>query len=462
MTADDITARLTTFWVGTKQLNLAELERYYYGTQSLSDNGMFTTDQMGKPDLTRFFRPVNYCAAIIDEPVGYLTSGRVRITSENPRAQAWAESYYNRRIRPRFDDLVRWQGLYGEAFGYFWTDRQGISRGLKMDVLAPVEGGNRRVAADYGGMDSEELTRAVIYRRHALDTTGRMEEYRITLTPDRIVVEKREVNTQSGADLPKAWQLVSDDENPANALPLVPFFNPTPSDILNFIPIQDDLDKLRVDIRLAREYYGQPAWATDAMDVPQDVEVGAGRILYGGNFQLFPPPALKPLLDERDMLLEDGAKTAKSLVLLSEMGQAPSGIALQYRQQSFQEKLAGKAQRLATGSELALTTAARLLAHDPEMYELETRALEPQDVPSAAELGTAEFGVTIEPNIPADEEANTRIASMWVNDLGASRKTALGKAGIEDPEAELERALEERESEWSPPSFVPGELTEDA
>lgn len=453
--ADEVTQHLTSFWVGTRQINLAELERYYYATQTPRDNGMFTTSQLDRQDVMRFFKPINYVAAVVDEPVGYLASGRFRVTSENPRAQAWAERYFNRRIRPRMDDLIRWQALYGEAFLYLWTDHEGISKGLKVDVLPPVEGGSRRVAADYGTQDAEELTQAVIYRQQPQDTTGKIDEYRVTLTTELIRVEKREAHTQHGTT--RGWELISEHRNAINALPLIPFFNSTPSDILNMIQIQDDLDKLHLDLRLAREYYGQPFLTTDAHNIPDGLRVGPGRILFGGKYEMHNPPNLQSLMEERDALLEAGAKITKSLVLLSEMGNAPSGLALQYRQQSFQERLFSKAQRLEAGLELTLMTAARLCATDPVLFKYEQRGLKPGDVPSPADLEGADFSVALEPNIPADEQANAEIASKWLNELGTSRETALGKAGVEDPAGEIERAASEQEREMSYKPAEPGE-----
>lgn len=454
----EITNQLTSFWLGTREVNLAELERYYDGTQTIADNGMLTTEQQEKSDVTRFFRVVNYLAAVVDEPVGYLANGRVQIGARDDALAAWAQDYYSRRLAPRMDDAVRWQGLYGEAYFYLWTDREGASRGLKADVIPPVEAGSKRVEADYGNQDPEELTAAVIYRRVPMDSKGGFEEYRITVSLERIVVEKRVVEKRGAAYRgAQTWELVTDTPNAARVLPVVPVFNPTPSDVLNMIPIQNDLDKLHLDLRLAREYYGLPILTTDAHDVG-DLEIGPGRLLYGGAFTQFPPPSLQPLLDERDMLLESAAKITKSLTLLSEMGQAPSGIALQYRQQAFQERLRAKAQRLEAALSLALKTAASILAHDTELYRLETARLDA--APGAEALKGAHFDVVLEPAIPADEKSNAEIASLWLNELGVRHVTALAKAGIENPQTEAEEAEKERQTEMAPRRSEAGQLDE--
>jgi hypothetical protein len=445
--SDGITTALTSFWLGTRELNLAELERYYYGTQTTLDNGMLTTEQLSRADVTRFFKPVNYLAAVVDEPVGYLANGNMRITAgENERLEEWAQSYYHRRISPRLDDVVRWQGLYGEAFLYLWTDREGSSRGLKVDAMAPIEGGKKRVVADYGSQDAEELTAAVLYKRVPIDSRGGFAEYRITVTPTRVLVEKRILqHGRSGSG--EQWQVESDDVNASGALPVIPIFNPTPSDVLNMIPIQDDLDKLHLDMRLAREFGGYPMLATTGADPGPNLQVGPGRILFGGDFKRIEAAGIEPFLAERDALLEGAAKITKSLTLLTESGNSQSGIALKYRQQAFLERLTGKAQRLDTATALALQTAARILAVDAEMYAAETRRLKAP--PSQAELASAEFDCVLAPAIPADELAAAQVAQIW-DSIGVSRETVFGKLGIEKPLEEMERVEQEMDRDITP------------
>lgn len=461
--SNSITAGLTSFWLGTRTLNLAELERYYYGTQTTADNGMLTTWQKSQADVTRFFKPVNYIAAVVDEPVGYLAHGRFRITAGDERLEAWAEDYVSRRVSPRLDDAIRWQSLYGEAYLYLWTDKEGASKGLKLDVIPPIEGGSARALADYGGQDPEELTAAVLFKRVPVDSRRGFEEYKITVTASRIVVEKRRLEaTERGGASPTAtqWQPVSDEPNPAGVLPVVPLFNPTPSDVLNMIPIQDDLDKLHLDMRMAREYGGFPMLATDADSTTADLQVGPGRILTGGSFTRIEPASIQAFLDERQALLESAAKITKSLTLLTESGGNESGVALKFRQQAFLERLHGKAQRLGTATEHVLTVASRILSVDRELYELETARVE--DAPSPEVLRDAVFTVEVEPNLPADELAQAQIAQIW-DSIGFARETVFAKAGAENPTEEAEKAEDERESMSVPvrlpPGMVPTEVT---
>jgi hypothetical protein len=457
-TGTHIADTLTSFWLGTQQYNLTTFETYYYGQQTARD-GMLTTTQAAKPDINRFWQPVNYTATVIDEPVGYLANGRVRITTDDERLTAWANDYHNRRIRARHDDLVRWRGIYGDAYLYYWTDYNGHPRGLKVDCIPPVENGKRRVAADYGGQDPEELTKAVILKTLPADTTGAMDEYRITVTPTEVTVETRKITGNARGSF-GTFTLVSRAPNPANVLPIVPVFNPIPSDILDFINIQNDLDKLHLDLRLSREYHGLPLLTTTGMDVP-DLSVGAGQLLYGGDFKRLDPPTNDGMMAERDALLHSGALITRSLALSNQSGRALSGVAVRFLQQNFEARLLAKAQRVETGLENALSVAARLIAADTRLYELEVRDLPGTPRPTADQLRNAVFEVRLEPNVPADEKANAEIAAIWLNQLGVSRETAFGKAGIENPAAEVERAEMEREAQAAPAPVEPGMLDAD-
>ena len=456
--SDNITQHLTSFWLGTQQYNLTTFETYYYGQQTARD-GMLTSTQAAQADVTRFWRPINYSAAIIDEPVGYLANGRIRITSDDDALTAWANDYHNRRIRARLDDLTRWQALYGEAFLYLWTDYDGRDQGLKVDAVPPVENGKRRVMADYGGQDPEELTRAVLFKLAPVDTAGAMDEYRITVTIDVVRVERRRVSSAFASGYGQ-YTLVSESANPAGVLPMIPFFNPIPSDILDFMSIQDDLDKLHLDMRLSREYHGVPLITTTA-DSAAGLEVGAGRIFYGGDFKRLDPPSNEAMLAELNQLLQSGAMICRSLALANRTGVALSGHALRFLQQNFESRLMAKAQRLETGLENALWAAARLIAADARLYALEARDLPDVGRPSMAQLAAADFAVTLEPAIPADEKSNAEVAGIWFNQLGVSQETALGKAGVENPAAEVERAMAERDAAMAARPVIAGANDED-
>jgi uncharacterized protein YggU (UPF0235/DUF167 family) len=105
--------------------------------------------------------------------------------------------------------------------------------------------------------------------------------------------------------------------------------------------------------------------------------------------------------------------------------------------------------------ELALTTAARITSQDARLLKLESRGLE--QAVTANDLTDAEFAVTLEPVIPADGKANAEVAAILLNQLGSSQETALGKAGIEEPAKEIERAQKEREAEMVMPPVEAGD-----
>lgn len=456
---DDIIKSLTTSWLNTADTNLHRLERYYLANQSLADNGMFTAADQADGAVRRLFKPINITSMVVDEPVASLASGKVKVTSNsaNERLELWAADYYRRRIRARMDDLARWQGLYGEAYLYLWTDREGRSKGLKTMALAPVSGGSPRVLADYGGEDPEELTAAVMYSMNPIGVSGGVVEYRTIVTADWVRVDKRERKKGNAMTLAEGrWELVREGPNDAGVIPVIPVWNSTPSDVQHVLQAQDDYDKLLVNWRSSEEFVGFPTWATDGHIGDEPVSVGPNKIMSGGNWSVLETPGIEPFVERRQVILDDAAKLSSSIKLAQESGATMSGVALQYLQRSFTDKLEGKAALLAAMLQTALWTAARILAVDSELYAIETVNL--GEPPSAAELAEAEFTVSLIPNVPADAKADAERASILLNDLGASRETALAVAGVENPQEEIERALAERDAERLPPVVVPGQL----
>lgn len=457
---DEIIKALTSSWLNTANEHLARLERYYHRKQSMRDNGMFTRADLADPVMQRLFKPVNIVALVVDEPVADLASGKVTIVSNdgNARVEAWASDYFRRRIRGRMDELVRWQGLYGESYLYLWTDREGRSRGLKTMALAPVNGGAPRVLADYGGEDPEELTAAVLFSSNPLDLSGGVVEYRAIVTAELIRVDKRERKKgEASSLLTRDWQQVRETPNPAGVVPVIPVWNDTPSDVENILQAQDDYDKLLVSWRSAEEYVGFPTWAVNGQMNPNEpLNVGPNQVLTGGEWSVLQAPSIQPFIDRRGVIFSDAAALSSSIKLSDKSGVAVSGVALQYLQRGFTSKLEGKARLLGNAIELALWTAARILAEDAELFAIETANL--KEPPTPADLAAAELSVTLQPNVPADAKADAETASIWFNDLGVSQETALGRAGVENPQEEIERANAEAEAQRQPRAPAPGEL----
>lgn len=457
---DEIIKRLTSSWLATADANLARNERYYDAKQTLVDNGMFTAADQAEPAVKRLFQPINLVSVVINEPVASLASGKLTVISNsgNPRIELWAADYYRRRIRSRMDDWFRWSGLFGESYLYLWTDREGRSRGLKTMVLPPVNGGVPRVLADYGGEDPEELTAAVMYSMNPIGISGGVVEFRTIVTATDIRVDKRERKRGQPASLTNDdWELVREGPNAAGVLPVIPLWNPTPSDITDVIQSQDDYDKLLVNWRSAEEFVGFPAWATDAhLDDSSPVSVGPNKIMSGGNWSVLDTPGIEPFVQRRQVILEDAANAASSVKLARIAGAAVSGVALQYLQRSFTDKLEGKAALGSSAVELALWTAARILAVDKELYDIETANL--KDPPTQAELAEADITAVLLANVPADAKADAEVGSILYNMLGASQETALARAGIDNPQEEIERARAEREADLTPFSAPAGLL----
>jgi len=437
---------LTSNWLRTYQRNLALFEDYYRGVHPTS---MLTHQQRHNNDYARFWAPINICRVIVDEPIGYLTHAAIEITADPPELQEWADWFLNQRIRPRMDDLIRYQGAYGDAYLYLWTDYNGLSRGIKAKALPPIEGGQQRVLADYGGEDDEELTTAIIHYRVPQpggvegwnpDPTSKdaVEKYRVTLTRDRIVIDKQD---ERGKE-----ERVSDTPNPTGAIPLIPIPNNNASDLLDILPIQDDLNKLYFDLRQVREWHGFPMLnvnGVDGADVPANLLVGPGKVLRNVNVNRIEAGDLSQILDAERRLFERAAMMTSSLILMERATGDPSGVALRYLQQGLEAKLRGKASRLQTGIAQALKTAALWMARVPELYALE----KPQDAggrpvdPSVLE--GAEFIVRVNPSIPADELRAAQRAEILKRNNLLSDESILRGLGVPDPQGELDRLEDE-------------------
>lgn len=457
-TATQINRDLVTFWLGTEEVNLAEQETYFYGQQTPATNGMIPPAQVYSRDVQRMFRVKNYFGVVISEPVGYLASGSVIITDNggNEKLATWASDYFRRRIAPILDDVITHQGLYGTSFVNLWIDRTGWRAGLKAEEVPMIMGGRRQVFPQYGGEDPEELTGAILFK---LTETGLpnepFTEWRTTITRESVLVESRPFATTI---VQGEWRFVREEPNPTGVIPIIPVFNPTPPDGINLTDLQDMLDKHTLNENNAAEYSAFPVMSTTAAKPSQaaPLRVGPGRIFYGGDYTIHAPPSVEPFEMTRAAIMEDMSLVGDSLKLLKQGGANMSGEALAYRQQMFLAKITGKAQRLGSALELALETAARLVSFDREVYGAETKYVE--DAPSRGELAEADFSVELKPNVPADLMRTYQQAAIAVNQIGTSRKFALGLIGIENPEEELQRAEEEREREMAWQSPVPGTL----
>lgn len=432
-----VISQMTSDFLRTYQMNLGMLEEYYLGDQPAK---MFSEGQKHNADFTRLYQPVNLCNIIINEPIGYLTKGLVNIKSSSHPLESWASSWFERRFRNIMADIVRYQGLFGEVYAYLWFDGEGLSRGVKVRAIPPVEGGVIRIEADFAGEDEQELSEAIIYYTQALPGRRSYKVYRLE-------IDHKNVVTYCKTDAKSNFEKVSTIPNPLEGvLPVVPFFNNGVSDLIPVLGIQDDLNKLHFDIRLSREYTGFPMLSTDSHDVAPDFRIGPDRLFTGGTLTSIPAGDLSPMLRQHEMLVGMASTLGVSLALSDRSGGNLSGVALQYLQQQFESKLQEKAVQLSIGIKNLLRAAARYTASSEESYTYETRFLEKDEIPSYEELNEADFEVSIKPNIPADADRAANRAMLLFREGLADRETAMTIAGVENAPLVSRRLQEEAQN----------------
>ena len=416
---------------------------------------MLTNKQQTDPKLARFWNPINLCGLIVEEPVGYLAEGHFIIKSDDERVSDFGNHFFNKRIKQILPSVITYQGLFNETYIYFYPDIQGQNKGLKAKHIPVLQNGQRRIEADFGGMDDEELTSAVIFYRTPVKDT--FIERRVTLTTESIMVEAREEKSGS-------WQVESDTPNRTGVIPVIPVFNSGKPDLLDVIPLQDDYNSVMYDLRSARSFHGFPMLAYDGDGVDsgpmsqveieirtvdgvevkrterrRELEVGAG-VYFNKKVKRIEPADLSKILESRDAILEDMATVASSVALMKKSNIDLSGLALRYLQQSFEAKMMGKANYLADAVKRSLEVACKQLSNDEAgTYSFEMQGF--KDAPSAAQLSEAKFDVELKPKFPKDLKENSEVAEKFYN-LGGSREGALGLF-VRNPAKEIDKRKEE-------------------
>jgi len=282
---------MTLKWLGTHQYNLQKLERYYFAQQTIRDSGLYTAGQLADSDYNRFFKPLNFSGIVIDEPMSYLGGSRASIKHNNEKLEAWANDYFSRRIRPKIAELIKWGSLYGESSFYFVSDKEGLEKKLKVEPIAIVQNGRQMVYFEYSPSDPEEIVSALIYRLIPTVKDNGEEEYiseRVWLGATEFFIERGMNGIDTPRDDPAKWMMFKRIPNTLGALPLAQYINPKASDILDFMSIQDKLDKTELELDYTLEYQGFPMIATEAMNA-NDLQVGPGNILHGGKAERLPP-----------------------------------------------------------------------------------------------------------------------------------------------------------------------------
>lgn len=232
--------------------------------------------EVNHPDFVRHWKPRNFLAKVIEEPVAYLGLARprinvVRLQDDGTRIQLDAdqatdkalqtkiEDFYQRKIRPRQADMVLWQGHYGRSFvkvafdpgpyPYMGVDDELTTfkrnPGIHVIPYPRFEGGTERAEAWHDGDDPDLITAAVVYWNERdpedPDTTVETRHAQL-LYPDRIewlihtgsgwVVDTTRGITGTGID-PHTWGVV----------PLVEVWNNGKPDVVDALDLQATLNK---------------------------------------------------------------------------------------------------------------------------------------------------------------------------------------------------------------------------
>lgn len=479
----------------------ALLESYYKGDHP---HAMLTDRQKASGKFGRFWSVVNVCAVIVDEPVGYLVNAevKVRVPGQPVRAVAaaavsaaevpaapplapdtapraaepsagqqapaalpspgvldaigtpnlsrgggttspiaeWAVSFLKTRVKPKGAELLKAMGIFGEGYIYAYVDDQGLSRGIKLRAIAPMEDGQERVKVDLSS-DEEEVVQAQIQWREKSPLFEELVMRRVTLSAARIVQEERGRDRGDGSVT--NWAVTSREANSYGVTPLVRFVNPTPSDLSNIRPLQDDLNKSAYDIRVTREYHGFPMLASADGTDAATVEIGPGKVLKG-TWNRIEAGDLSQLLNADSETMSRIALLSASLVLQEKGGEAPSGLALSYLQQSFRFKLRAKADALEAGYAMLLTLVARMIFASEGLYELE----QPTDaagnlIPREA-FAAPKFLIEVIPEEIQDKAAQMQADLAAVAAEGMSKKEFARRNGmdpyVQEKEIEQERA----------------------
>lgn len=150
--------------------------------------------EINDPAWKRLWKPRNFLAKVVEEPLGYLGMIRPRINGSrigedgrreelDPDDEGDAEiqsqlyALYERIVRPRQADLVLWQGLYGRSFAKVtydpgtWTYKDADGElieyegeaGLHVVPYPRFEAGIERAQAWHDSEDPDRVTSAVVY-----------------------------------------------------------------------------------------------------------------------------------------------------------------------------------------------------------------------------------------------------------------------------------------------------------
>ncbi|MBA2666107.1 MAG: phage portal protein [Trueperaceae bacterium] len=237
---------------------------------------VLSASEIGQVDFLRHWKPRNFLAKVIEEPVGFLGLARPRINvvrlqpdgtrvqldpdlGEDKALQTKVEDFYQRKIRPRQADIVLWQGWYGRSFikvaydpgGFPYLNADGEvaeferTPGIHVIPYPRFEGGTERAEAWHDGDDPDLITAAVVYwnERDVEDPDDTVEtRHAQLLYPDRI---EWLVHTGSGwvIDPTRGVSGTGIDPHTWGVVPLVECWNNGKPDVIDALDIQATINK---------------------------------------------------------------------------------------------------------------------------------------------------------------------------------------------------------------------------
>lgn len=220
--------------------------------------------QIDDDAFLRHWKPRNYLAKVVEEPLGYLldTEPQMEVitpTGEPLSAEDDAESkqisaivnWFELKVRPRLRDLILWQGLYGWAFAKPAYEPANEEFGRPADLhIIPYprwEEGGERANAFFEDDDPDRITLGVVFwsKLHVVDEErGETERVRYAqlLKRDEIVWLTKE----SGA-----WKLWLDgsatgtgrDPHNWGVVPLAVLYNDGKPDIHDGLETQEVINR---------------------------------------------------------------------------------------------------------------------------------------------------------------------------------------------------------------------------
>jgi hypothetical protein len=252
---------------------------------------VLTAAEMNDPDRTRLWRPRNFLAKVLEEPVGYLghTSARLNVlrrlddgtyeeidvdVEADKALQGKIDDFYQQKIRPRQADLVLWQGEFGRSFAKVtfdpgtWLHKNAAGEvvayegepGLHVVPYPRMEQGVERANAWHDSEDPDRVTSAVVFwfERDEDHWDEEKEQKRAQLLyPDRVEWLKL---TGSGwvLDPERSQSGTGIDPHPWDVTPLAVCWNNGKPDVHDGLDTQKTINKDVYDLNVGMQQVAFP------------------------------------------------------------------------------------------------------------------------------------------------------------------------------------------------------------